>query len=1192
MKNLKQIILATLLVAIMLTTVAVSVFAGDSISLEDFEKVVLNIESLKTPEQKEYAIRYAMLDLQDPEFDPTADGFAELMVRFCAQNTLCATLYIAKYDSYVPTGDVSEDAEARYAILNSAIRLLANEYSSQASDYAAVMAEYYTRHVSLLSNFVATTDAAIDYEGKNSAIKTVLKYLDVNAVNFTEENYSAAQLEQINATLTEFGNECVEFINLGNDKLVAIENDPLISNKANPLNKSNTKRAVLEELVPMADNDYVKLSPNYSECAESLASISMTLLNDLASIAELTEIPSGVADAKAFAYLKNAILIDIDQIDALGFSVLSDEYDAFVERKSALNLSVLSIFIDMIPTEYHEDYRDGVNPDSNVDCGTEQLHYANSTIKQVKNILNRYFKDAEGEELAAQMAKFDERCDLFKAAYDKYVIYRDNCAPLSDYENIDALLSFDGVAGPKPTLNSMNNVSGVKTYTDLNGVEDTGLVFKPEGGQPYMQFSSANYYNTVGLVYEFDITTFDDEYKANIWFNHGSTTRTSTGESLFPPNFMGIVSGGSLREGYESSSKLILENVIVPGQWTRIALVYDAGKCEYSIYVDGILAQKGRDAKISGSITWYATALRINAINTDGDTAVLDNFKFYQGSALRTYDRYLNMSNEEKFLTYADIYSNEKLTPPVRLQAYELGAQQLIYGFYDTATGDYLTDNQAINDVIDNKYLAFDYDAILSQYQEELMLEFWERVTALKNESRGFEVSKRKSQLSSVQAFISANGNYLVKGAWYEAKDANGNVIERFDYNTLATVMENVSAQIAQDTLLKDFCAKMKRYDRASTTVAKQRYYSEATLLREDPTFDTSLVKLDVYNPAEGVKNSLTLSVAWEMYVNAAAELDQMVRSDNSETIIKCVNVIKQYDTVEEWEANFDYVNSYVVIMREIINSGEYDDEVVGFTDAKVFYDSVNEYFYNVLQESHVAILTAELDKFPLLKTYIEKIGFCLFIDEYIANNDIDYSNKKIKEVIDRYEIYIADIGAAEEDYQGVLDQNTKYFVNLVNELQTCIKYEDIKAKITEAATYLHTMNVGDPAAEAAVAIYEEYDARMKRYEESYRQFEIHTALIATCVTEDDMFEVLVNCNLYKADVDAILTGVAEDDNSSEMYANARAALAIYNAAYSVYNAKISGVNVNVSAILQLVVTLRDPAQIDNVVATMLTLAD
>ena len=89
-----------------------------------------------------------------------------------------------------------------------------------------------------------------------------------------------------------------------------------------------------------------------------------------------------------------------------------------------------------------------------------------------------------------------------------------------------------------------------------------------------------------------------------------------------------------------------------------------------------------------------------------------------------------------------------------------------------------------------------------------------------------------------------------------------------------------------------------------------------------------------------------------------------------------------------------------------------------------------------------------------------------------------------------------------------------------------------------------------------------------------------------------EVFEVLVNCNLYKADVDAILTGVAEDDTSSEMYANARATLAIYNAAYSVYNAKISGVNVNVSAILQLVVTLRDPAQIDNVVATMLTLAD
>ena len=68
----------------------------------------------------------------------------------------------------------------------------------------------------------------------------------------------------------------------------------------------------------------------------------------------------------------------------------------------------------------------------------------------------------------------------------------------------------------------------------------------------------------------------------------------------------------------------------------------------------------------------------------------------------------------------------------------------------------------------------------------------------------------------------------------------------------------------------------------------------------------------------------------------------------------------------------------------------------------------------------------------------------------------------------------------------------------------------------------------------------------------------------------------------------AILEGV-ESYESSEAYDNARAALALYDAAYAVYNARISGANINISATLKLIGSMRDPAEIDNVIAIMLT---
>ncbi len=1207
MKNLKQIIFAALLVIIMITTVTVNVFAGDNLSVEDVEKIVSDIEKLNTAKEKEYAIRYAMLDFSNPSFDPTASEFAELMARFYKQSTVCAMLYLKEYDEFTATDDVVKDTNEKYAILNSASRLLNNGYADKADDYETALAELNARHILILDEYIGISDMYDTYEEKKAAIKVVLKYLDSNSERFTEDNYNEEQFAEINVLLDSFAGECLECVTCGLEKLTSIENDMVVSSKTHPLDKINAKRVVLDEVAELMSNDYVKRFDvsnsedavveanyqNYQAGLSDLARISMALINDLADIIKLTERPSSIKDDKAFAYLKNEVLIDIDQIVALGYcenEAVSEEYATYLAKRDTMNVSVISVFIDMLPTEYIKEY---VNGDTN--GAIAQLHAANSTAKQIRNLFTRYFKDAENEAYKAQKEIFDSRCKLYNKAYDEYIIFRDNKAPLSDYDNPEALMSYDGTKGTKPTPIGANSASGIKEYTNWSGTTDSGVYFKPEGQNFYFTFSSDSLYNTTGVIIEFDVTTFDDEYDVNLWFNHGSTTRTSSGASLFPPNIMGICSDGSLHESYSISSKLILENVIVPGEWTRIAFAYDATKCEYNIYVDGIIAQEGRDARIDQVITWYLTAFRMNVIDTKGDsTVVLDNFAFYEGTTLRTYDRYAVMSDDDRFKIYADIYSDETQSAPVRLQAYDLGAKALIDKYYNAAAtteeGKFLTDNAEIIDIIKNKYLVFKYDEVLTQYQDEKMMEFKKKVDALKVQERGFNtITTRNTLISTVDSYISLNADYLVKGKTYQIKDENGEVIESFDYLALSTIIESVRTGIQADNLYKDFCEQMRRYERGNTTIAKQKYYDAATLIKDNELFDKSLIGDSAYETGNP-----TLSAAWEKYNNALAKIQEMTRKDNSQIIIKCVEVIKEYDTVAEWEANFDYVNEYVTIMREIINGGpaNYDETVEGFAIAKLFYDSANEYFYAILQQKHVDVLNKELDKFASLTTYIEKIGFRLFIDEYIAKNDIDYSNPKVLEVINRYNIYLEDISAAKSDYQSVLDQNTMYFVNLVIDMQTCVTYEEIRAKIEEGAPYLYAMNLGDPDAEQARLVYEEYDARLKRYEASCKQLSIQTALLAACYTEDDMFETLVNCSLFVSDVRAILDGVAESDNSSEIYTNARSALALYDAAYAVYNASISGDNANILAIIRTVGTLRDPAQIDTIVASMLTKMD
>ena len=392
-----------------------------------------------------------------------------------------------------------------------------------------------------------------------------------------------------------------------------------------------------------------------------------------------------------------------------------------------------------------------------------------------------------------------------------------------------------------------------------------------------------------------------------------------------------------------------------------------------------------------------------------------------------------------------------------------------------------------------------------------------------------------------------------------------------------------------------DFTTALAKFDRATTYASMSRYSKLAKEIYINAGYGkTSGEDNDVYPNIDLVRDdpaAVTFKETYGVdpftyYANMDAAISVREKYENSKRIIDCLgfilnmkvenldedgNVIldendqptyKGYEATEEfWAANYDYINTYVKIIRAIVAAENYDPEYVGVNEAIAEYETINVYFYEILQNEHIEVIKTQLDRFPTTDSYIQKVGICTYVEQYISENDIDIEREEIQSLIYTLEIYKAELDSQKSDYKALLEQNTQYFITTINKMNSYVTYAELKPLYDEATTYFYGMNVNSNEAKKAIEQYLEYGDALEAIEENSQMFigfvrEIKLAgKMNGQRKEEALFAALVSAMAYVDGVDKTYEGVEEAVETYET------ALAEYNGVAEDINADISGIN-------------------------------
>ena len=649
--------------------------------------------------------------------------------------------------------------------------------------------------------------------------------------------------------------------------------------------------------------------------------------------------------------------------------------------------------------------------------------------------------------------------------------------------------------------------------------------------------------NKNGFVIEFDFTTFGQIPPSGVRFENGSVTNSNN--VLVYPHYFDIDKNGNVIDGIGNT---LITSAIVPGEWVHFALCYNPVSFTYSLYMNEQFLGEWT-ALVSGG-TYSMSKFRFGRNNNSGEFSI-DNFTSYEGTGPRTHDRMESMSDSEKFLFYSAVFIDGTNKIATRNTAYQY-ASELIALFYDEANQQYLTEDASVRAAVD-KYLAFDYEELISVYKSENLKEYIALVNKLTAIARRMDnIGNRETAVSEIENFVKIN---------------EGMILTNDQYRAAELIVSDAADAIAKDKVIDQFVLKMQKFDRSTTLASMQRHYEAA---KEFYNEGLDLSVLD----AEGYES---FKAAYASYVDAGERVAQATREFNSEKIVACVGLLAEFDTEEEWIANYDYINGYVLIVRNELRANNYDPAFPGLEDAIAIFTPIDDYFYLDLQKQHIAFISAELERFRSTEAYIERLGICALITSYVERNDIDYTNEEIAVLLNTHQTYIGEVEIQKDDYHTVLTQNSAYFINLVNLMQTKSGYAEVKPIFDEAYEYYYALDAAAEGAREAIAIFDSYKEALALIESSSQQFIAAVALLDPDASADILYARLVVCCDYARYVDTGIDGVSE-------------ALEIYTEIYNDYNGIVSAANSDLSAAGVVVGSVRAFVGLSPIVAAIIKL--
>ena len=734
-------------------------------------------------------------------------------------------------------------------------------------------------------------------------------------------------------------------------------------------------------------------------------------------------------------------------------------------------------------------------------------------------------------------------------------------------------------------LKNTKNPLGVLTEANGNKYIYSGYANTTETDKnTYVQLALSSYKPDRGYVMEFDLTTFDKIPSTGIKLEAGGFNM-SDGRG-FPPFYLVISANGDLIMGdapnaVDQNKVTALPAALVPGQWLHIAIVFDYSEFTYTLIVDGQKLTTTSAKYKGGAFDLSQGVIRFGGADTSGSIA-FDNFTLYSGSGYRNPDKFTAMTDDEKFLYYANYIARDSQDVNGKKYAYDI-ASELLYNYWtwtDMEAGlgeytEYALANEDLKAAVDI-YLAFDIDALVATVKADNLAAFIEMATALDEMERSIDsINDRTAKILEIDAFVLKYADLIDKET-----DSDGDGVT--DYDTYNKIVATVNKEKTFDQNAILFIRYMNRFSQVTALNAMQRHYerAKAIVINEE---ESGRIDMDIVtNPDHPDRaNFEELVAAYEAYLLAYDTIDAMMKKNNSDKIINCIGFINQYTTEEEWLANFDYMNKYLELVKETILGREPDGALLydpNHEDVQVYVDFFNlaySFFYNVQQEAHIAYLSETIELISNTEAYIEKMGMVAMMDRYVADNSLDYSDARIVSIMNALETCRAELQLREEDYAKVLVQNAVYFVNIVERIRTSTTYTEKKSFFEQAGLYYFNIDITVAGAAEAAAIYDQCAIELALIEKASLDFIESVEYYTTCESADERYAALVECYVNAQYAERSYEGVTE-------------ALELFEKEYASYMDYVETVNADVAATGAAVGSLRANCGITTIISIII----
>ena len=655
-----------------------------------------------------------------------------------------------------------------------------------------------------------------------------------------------------------------------------------------------------------------------------------------------------------------------------------------------------------------------------------------------------------------------------------------------------------------------------KTTTEIR--TESGVSSRIGSENAFIDFSKFGD-TTLGYVFECDVMSYEDTFTSLEFMSAESAPNIAAGSQQL--KLLYIKDGGIYKrdESDWTKSVLLADDLFAPGEWTHLTICYTpddgTGKPAMTVYVDYEWIGSWWDA--SGKQVYNMTKYRINP-GAAHSSVCFDNFETYKGTSYRDRSKFSGMSADDMFKFYVDVMMDERYSFTNR--SYAMAQAQ---AYYDTAKekpalAEYVTrfDDYAKNENVvlpTRDYVYGQLSAII-----ETLNPFGPTTSE--------NVSAKLAASASINKFMTRYADYI---------DLSEQRIVAINNN-----LQLLLREVARINNVAELMYSLERFNRAPTYTALMRHYEAFNEWYNAAEFDDPANYEAVKEDPVVVKFEATVGMTVLEYIETMHEkIRERNNYERGVKVVDCVNIIigmEGYEDTEAfWTANYDFVNKYVLVIREIIHSGEYNDSVEGFAEAKAKYDQIDGYFYSLLQNEHAKVIEENLAKYPLTDSYIERLGICTYVSKYVLANDIDESHEAISPLLALLGVYQHELEFQSESYKDTLEQNTVYFIATVKKMSSVVTYKELKPLYDEALSYFYVMNIDSNEAQKAIEEFYVYQDKLAFAEENSAMFIGFANQLRKTSKIRDIYPLLVKCKALLESIDTDIDGVA---SALEIYNN------------------------------------------------------